>query len=106
MPQVVLKNVSREKAVQLAPSIAKTVSEIINVPIEHIVVEHSETEFFRGGAKDAGSRMVWIYWRKRTPEMQKKVADALGVILKDAGYLPVEIVYSNLDMNDFYEYKE
>ena len=106
MPQVVLKNVSREKAARLAPSVAKAVADIIGVPIEHIVVEHSETEFFRGGLKDSGSRMVWIYWKKRTPRLQKQVADALSLVLKGAGYLPVEIVYSNLDMNDFYEYKE
>ena len=49
--------------------------------------------------------MVWIYWKKRTPEMQKKIADALSVLLATEGYRPVEIVYSNLDMNDFYEYK-
>ena len=106
MPQVVLKNVSREKAAQLAPGVAKAVADIINVPIEHIVVEHSDTEFFRGGVKDSRSAMVWIYWKKRTAELQRQVADALSIVLKGAGYLPVEIVYSNLDMDDFYEYKD
>ena len=105
MPQVVLKNVSREAAAQLAPGVAEAVSRAIGLPIDHIVVEHSETEFFRGGKKDDHSAMVWIYWKKRTPELQKRVADALSEILLTAGYRPVEIVYSNLDMNDFYEYK-
>lgn len=105
MPQVVLKNVSKESATQLAPSIAKAVAQTISVPLDYIVVEHSETEFFRGGEKDDHSAMVWIYWKKRTPEMQKKVADVLAEILTAEGYHPVEIVYSNLDMNDFYEYK-
>ena len=105
MPQVILKNISRESAAQLAPSVAEAVSRAIALPMNHIVVEHSETEFFRGGKKDDHSAMVWIYWKKRTPEMQKQVADALSEILLTAGCHPVEIVYSNLDMNDFYEYK-
>lgn len=105
MPQVVLKNVSREKAVELAPGIAKAVAETIRIPLDHIVVEHSETEFFRGGEKDNRSAMAWIHWKKRTPEMQKQVADVLSGILLAAGYHPVEIVYSNLDMADFHEYK-
>ena len=105
MPQVVLKNISRESAARLAPGVAEAVSRTIGLPIDHIVVEHSETEFFRGGKKDDHSAMVWIYWKKRTPEMQKQVADALSEILLKVGYRPVEIVYSNLDMNDFYEYK-
>ena len=105
MPKVVLKNVSKDAAAQLAPSIAEAVSRTTSVSIDHIVVEHSEPEFFRGGKKDDHSAMVWIYWKKRTPEMQKQVADTLSEILLAAGYRPVEIVYSNLDMNDFYEYK-
>ena len=69
MPQVVLKNISREKAVELAPSIANAVAHTIRVPLDYIVVEHSETEFFRGGKRDNDSAMAWIYWKKRTLEM-------------------------------------
>ena len=48
MPQVVLKNISREKAVELAPSIANAVAHTIRVPLDYIVVEHSETEAGKG----------------------------------------------------------
>ncbi len=105
MPQVTLKNVSRKDAVKLAPVIAGRVSEIIEVPKNHIVVEFSETSFFRGGIEDLDSAMAWICWKKRGPDMQKKVASALADILKGAGYSPVEIIYDNLDMDDFYEFK-
>ena len=105
MPQVVIKNLTREDTARLAPAIARAVSEPIGVPMDWIVVEHADTAFFRNGRPDPKSAMVWIYWKKRTPEMQKKIADALSGLLATEGYRPVEIVYSNLDMNDFYEYK-
>ena len=49
--------------------------------------------------------MVWIYWKKRTRQLQETVAKALGDLLMGEGFSPVEIVYVNLDMDDFYEYK-
>lgn len=105
MPQIIVKNMSLETAARLAPQIAETVAGIIEVPQEHIVVEYTPVSFFRGGQEDKESAMAWIYWKKRTPELQKAVADALADILLKAGFAKAEIVYSNLDMNDFYEYE-
>lgn len=105
MPQVVMKNLSREDTARLAPAIAKTVAEPIEVPPEWIVVEHADTAFFRGGVPDPKSAMVWIYWKKRTRELQKTVAKRLGDLLLAEGFSPVEVVYVNLDMDDFYEFK-
>ena len=105
MPQVIVKGISREKTAALAPRIAETVSTIIDVPREWIVVEHNDVAFFRGGVEDAGSAMVVIQWKQRPKELQEKVARALGDLLLAEGSRPVEIIYQNLDMNDFYEYK-
>ena len=100
MPQVIVKGISREKTAALAPRIAETVASIIAVPEEWIVVEHNEVAFFRGGKADARSAMVVIQWKQRP-----KVAKALADLLLAEGSRPVEIIYQNLDMDDFYEYK-
>lgn len=105
MPQIVVKNVSRDKTALLAPALAEKVVQIIQVPKEHIVVEYSQSEFFRGGVPDTDSAMVWVYWKKRTPRLQKAVAEAIAPVFKEIGYSTVEVVYCNLDMNDFYEFK-
>ena len=80
MPQVIVKGISREKTAALAPRIAETVASIIAVPEEWIAVEHNEVAFFR-------------------------VVTALADLLLAEGSRPVEIIYQNLDMDDFYEYK-
>ena len=105
MPQVVIKNLTREDTARLAPAIARAVSEPIGVPMDWIVVEHADTAFFRNGRPDPKSAMVWIYWKKRTRQLQETVAKALGDLLMGEGFSPVEIVYVNLDMDDVYEYK-
>ena len=105
MPQIIVKNMSLETAARLAPQIVETVAGIIEVPQEHIVVEYTPVTFFRGGLEDKESAMAWIYWKKRTPELQKQVADALAAIFTAEGFAKAEIVYSNLDMNDFYAYE-
>ena len=105
MPQVIVKGISREKTAALAPRIAETVASIIAVPEEWIVVEHNEVAFFRGGKADARSAMVVIQWKQRPKELQEKVAKALADLLLAEGSRPVEIIYQNLDMDDFFEYK-
>ena len=105
MPQVIVKGISREKTAALAPRIAGTVASIIAVPEEWIVVEHNEVAFFRGGKADARSAMVVIQWKQRPKELQEKVARALADLLLAEGSRPVEIIYQNLVMDDFYEYK-
>ena len=77
MPQVVIKNLTREDTARLAPAIARAVSEPIGVPMDWIVVEHADTAFFRNGRPDPKSAMVWIYWKKRTRQLQETVAKAL-----------------------------
>ena len=104
MPQIILKNISRKDFIELSPAIAETVAGIIEVPREYIVTEFAETSFCRGGTPDLHSAMAWICWKKRTPELQKKTAAALAEILEKAGYHPVEIIYDNLNMDDFYEF--
>lgn len=69
------------------------------------MVEHNELAFFRGGKADARSAMVVIQWKQRPKELQEKVARALADLLLAEGSRPVEIIYQNLDMDDFYEYK-
>ena len=54
---------------------------------------------------DARSAMVVIQWKQRPKELQEKVAKALADLLLAEGSRPVEIIYQNLDMDDFYEYK-
>ncbi len=105
MPQIIVKNVEKEKLRVLAPEIVEKVSSIINVPQAHIVVEHNDITFFRGGYEDKDSAMVWVSWKKRPRELQLAVAQALSDILQAAGYRPVEVIYDNLDMDDFYEFK-
>ena len=61
--------------------------------------------FFRGGVADPQSAMVVIQWKQRPKELQEQVAKALADLLLAEGSRPVEVIYQNLNMDDFYEYK-
>ena len=106
MPQVIVKGLAREETARLAPAIAETVAQAISAPREWIVVEHNEVAFFRGGKVDPGSVFALIQWKRRTPELQKLVSERLaGLFFAETGCASVEVLYDNLDMSDFYEYK-
>ncbi len=106
MPQVILKGVTPERCEKLSAPIADRLAELINVPVEHIVVEHNDCLFFRGGMKDDGLCMVMVQWKTRPREMQKAVAEKLSEIIMGEGTDTVEVLYTNLNMNDFYEFKQ
>ena len=105
MPQVIVKGISKERTAALAPDIVKAVASIISVPEDWIVVEHNDVTFFRCGKPDNNSAMVLIQWKQRPREMQEKAAKAVANLLLAEGCKPVEVIYQNLDMNDFFEYK-
>lgn len=105
MPQIVLKGVSRQLTEKISGELSREVAAIISVPQEHIVVEHNDVLFYRMGKPDPESAMAFVLWKKRPPELQEQVAGAIAHILKGAGCKTVEVVYTNLDMNDFYEFK-
>ncbi len=106
MPQIILKNMSEEKVEGLALKLSKRVAEIIDVPTGHIVVERADTTLYRNGRKDELCAMAWVSWKKRGPEMQQKVSRAIADILFEEGYDRAEVIFDNLDMNDFYEYEK
>lgn len=106
MPQVIVKGLKKKETARLAPAIAREVAESISVPQEWIVVEHNKVAFFRGGHADPGSVFVLIQWKRRTPELQKLVSERLAALFfAETGCTSVEVLYDNLDMSDFYEYK-
>ena len=104
MPQIILKGVTPEQCSQAAPLLSKQVSEAIQVPAEHIVVEYNAVNFYRMGQLDQNSTMAEVLWKKRPQELQQKVAKIIADILKSTGCKTVEVIYQNLDMNDFYEF--
>lgn len=106
MPQITIKNVSLEKVQKLSLEISEKVRSIVNVPTEHIVVEHSDAVIFRKGVKDETTAMIWVCWKKRPKELQQRVAQAMAEIFFREGFRTVETIYDNLYMNDFFEYKK
>ena len=106
MPQITIRNVDLATVEKLSAQISETVRNIVNVPSEHIVVEHNSVSFFRKGLKDETTAMVWVCWKKRPKELRQKVAEAMAEIFFAEGFTTVETIYDNLDMNDFFEYKK
>ena len=50
--------------------------------------------------------MIMIQRKTRPREMQKAVAEKLSEIIVGEGTDTVEVLYTNLDMSDFYEFKQ
>lgn len=106
MPQIIVKGISEETCAGLAPVISERVASLIDVPSDWIVVEYNPASFFRSGVRDESLCMVTVEWKRRSRELQKKVAEALSELLMSEAIQTVEVLYINLDMEDFYEFKK
>lgn len=105
MPQVIVKGISGKKPPLWLPGSLK-----LWRPLSPFRRNGSWSNTMRSpssgaGKADAQSAMVVIQWKQRPKELQEKVAKALADLLLQEGSRPVEIIYQNLDMDDFYEYK-
>ena len=105
MPQVILKGLPLQRTQELSPEISRELATIVNVPPEWIVVEHNDAQFYRQGVQDKGLCMVMIQWATRPRELQRAVAEKLSQIILGQGCDTVEVLYTNLDMEEFYEFK-
>lgn len=105
MPQIILKGLTPERTQALSAQISREVAAILDVPPAWIVVEHNDAAFYREGKADRGLCMVMVQWKTRPRQMQQAVAQALSRIILGEGCDTVEVMYTNLDMDEFYEFK-
>ena len=103
MPQVTIRGLSRADTAALAGRISDLISETVSVPREWITVEHQDAAFFSCGEPVPHSVFVQIQWRQRPHELEKAVADRLSALFGEAGCRKVEIYFSPMDMDSFYE---
>lgn len=105
MPQIIVKGLSQERTARLSPIISRQVAAAIDVPPQWIVVEHNNVSFYREGKEDTGLCTIIIQWKARPRALQQTVSKLLSELILGEGCDTVEVMFTNLDMDEFYEYK-
>jgi len=103
MPQLKIRGVEVEKICSFSKNLIDELETIINCPRSYFTIEHISSTFIADGSVSKAYPFVEISWFDRGQDVQDKTAVAVTKAVLGAGYENVDVIFSALKENDYYE---
>jgi phenylpyruvate tautomerase PptA (4-oxalocrotonate tautomerase family) len=103
MPQLKIRGVEVEKICSFSKNLIGELETIINCPRSYFTIEHISSTFIADGSVSKAYPFVEISWFDRGQDVQDKTAVAVTKAVQGAGYENVDVIFSALKENDYYE---
>lgn len=100
MPQIKFRGVQTEKVQPLVQEMLDQLQQIIDCPREDLTLECLPSTFLN---PVDGYPFVEVAWFDRGQATQDRVAQAITTLLQRAGYASVDVMFSPLEKNQYYE---
>lgn len=105
MPHLVIKGVPEERVLKISSSLISGLSEVIGCPEDWLIIEAAHSTFFGKGESIEQFPIVEVLWYRREREVQDRTAAFIGEQLKTLGYGTVQVIFTELDRELFYEFE-
>jgi hypothetical protein len=103
MPQIIIKGMKKEDVQKMSKRMVDELYPIVQCPREYFTVEFVDATFIMDGDVVKSDPFIQINWFDRGQEVQDKVAAAITKNIYDAGYKHVDIFFTMLERNNYYE---
>ncbi|MBP1744915.1 MAG: hypothetical protein H6Q58_1893 [Firmicutes bacterium] len=103
MPQLKIRGVEVEKICSFSKNLIDELEDIINCPRSYFTIEHISSTFIADGSVTKSYPFVEVSWFDRGQEVQDKTALAITKAVQCAGYENVDVVFTALKENEYYE---
>jgi len=103
MPQIKIRGVELKEICSLSNQLVNDLEEIINCPRNYFTVEYIPSTFISDGNISTGYPFVEVAWFDRGQEIQDKVAVSITHSIQSVGYKNVDVIFTALKQNDYYE---
>ncbi len=103
MPQLKIRGVEVEKVCSFSKNLIDELEEIINCPRSYFTIEHMPSIFIADGNITEGYPFVEVLWFDRGQEVQDRTAVAITKAVHGAGYENVDVIFTALKENEYYE---
>jgi len=103
MPQIKIRGVEVNDICSLSKKLIDELEEIIECPRSYFTIEHVPATFIADGDIVKAYPFVEVSWFDRGQEIQDKTALSITKAVQGAGYENVDIVFTILKENDYYE---
>lgn len=103
MPHIAINGIEKADFDKIAPALQHKVSQLVDVNLDAVVLEFCHNPLNCCEKTETQLATAHIWWRRRSGEMQKQVAFAIGEIIKaQTNKKTVKVKYVNLDPDDLY----
>lgn len=103
MPIIKIKAIPQNAIFKISKAMIDDLQKATQIPREHFTLELPTSVYILDGQIVEGPPMVEVYWFDRGQELQDQVAKLLTRHIQSAGYADVDVIFTILDRNSYYE---
>lgn len=106
MPQITIKGLTDKQMRAISTPLIPKLAEAIGCPEDWLILELAHSSFYAGGEQVPGFPIVEVSWFDRTDEVRERVAEILRDTVIGEGYPLVQVIFTTLYQERFYEYEQ
>jgi len=103
MPIIKIKAIPQNDVSKISKTLIDDLQKATQIPREHFTLELPTSIYILDGQVVDGPKMVEVFWFDRGQELQDEVAVILTRHIQSAGYPDVDVIFTILDRNSYYE---
>lgn len=103
MPIIKIKAISQNDICKISKTMVDDLQNATQIPREHFTLELPTSIYILDGLVVNGPPMVEVFWFDRGQELQDEVAEILTRHIQSAGFPDVDVIFTILDRNRYYE---
>ena len=103
MPQIIFKGVREEHVADMSQLLVDALSKATESPRDYFTLECPTTRYIFDGKIHPMYPLVEVKWFDRGETMKKHTARIIGDFLKEKGYTGIEVFFTNLKPEDYFE---
>ena len=106
MPQITVKGLTDKQMRAISTPLIPKLAEAIGCPEDWLILELAHSSFYAGGEQVPGFPIVEVSWFDRPDEVRERVAEILRDTVMGKGYPLVQVIFTTLVEERFYEYEQ
>lgn len=103
MPSLKFKAMDSEKIKEVSTELVDELQSLLQCPRDYFNIEIAQSLYVCDGKYVNGYPMVEVAWFERPQEIQDQAAKIITKFANKAGYDPVDVIFTLLQENNYYE---
>lgn len=103
MPQIIIKGLDVHEVKKINIDLIHDLSVVMNCPEDHFILECVQSVFLAGGIEIKTYPLIEIKWFDRGSEIKQETVNCLTRHIRTLNYADVEVFFTALKPEDYFE---